>query len=228
VNAARARSGGCTRDAALQGIDHIIVGCSDLHRAIRHFERLTGFEARLGGVHAGGATHNALLPLGQRRYLELLSPVDADRPSDDYWFVRAAACVEPRVLSYCLRAPMPLEALSDKAKSMGWQQSEVISNGRVTPDGRRLRWQYVVPSVEDFGLAFPFFIDWLDSEHPSASLQSADDDPDMQLVEFKVGHPRFARLSALLSAVGCAIETFPAKSTQFHVVIQTPGERISL
>jgi glyoxalase-like protein len=209
-------------------LDHVIWACADLEHGARRFEALTGVCPRYGGVHAGGLTHNALVGLGNRCYFEILAPVGPAAPGDDNWCRFARAAHEPRIMTYCLRSPRPLSELASAFNAFGWQNAVVAGNGRTTPEGVRLRWQWLGPTVERFGLAFPFFIDWLDSPHPAETLGPAQPGSEILLQHFAVGHPDAAELSRTLGEIGAAVDTYAADTVQFRVQLQTPLGNVSL
>jgi len=209
-------------------LDHIIWACADLEYGSRRFEVLTGVRPRYGGVHASGLTHNALVGLGSRCYLEILAPVGPAGLNDDNWCRLARAAQEPRIFTYCLRSPRPLSELASTFQAFGWKNAVVASNGRTTPEGVRLRWQWLAPTAERFDFAFPFFIDWLDSPHPAETLGVAPPESGILLRDFAVGHPDATELSRTLRQIGSTVETYAHDDVQFRVQLQTPLGAVSL
>lgn len=206
-------------------LDHIIWACDDLERGAHRFEALTGISAQYGGVHASGLTHNALVKIGARCYLEILAPTGPPSAADDGWTRLAHTHVgEPRVLTYCLRSSRPLTEVVHIAVDLGAPPCEVLRNGRVSPEGVALRWQWVAPSFEGYGLAFPFFIDWLDSPHPATAAQTEG----IELREFSVGHPRATELQRDLTRLGASVATHRAATTEFRVHLNTPRGIVQL
>lgn len=55
-------------------LDHILYAVPDLQKGIGHFEKLTGVRPVYGGKHPHLGTHNALVSLGEKVYLELIAP----------------------------------------------------------------------------------------------------------------------------------------------------------
>jgi hypothetical protein len=213
---------------APERLDHLLWACPDLAAGMRRFEALSGVAPKFGGVHSGGVTHNALVALGPRCYLEILAPTGPASPADDSFSRLARSMAEPGIITYCMRSAVSLEELAARARRAGAQEATVASNGRTTPEGVKLSWRWLAPKLERFGLAFPFFIDWLDSPHPATTLGPQAAGSGVRLRRFIVGHPDAAELGRVLLELGAPIETEPAPSLRFSAELDTPRGRIHL
>jgi len=151
-------------------LDHVVLICADLQRTSTWISEETGVEPTYGGVHSTGGTHNALLRLSATCYLEILAPTGPCVPDESEWARLARAASAPRVLTYCCRAAHPLTELAGAFAALGWRDTQMIDGARIRPDGSRVRWRVLISAGNPFGFAFPFFIDWLGSPHPSESL----------------------------------------------------------
>jgi hypothetical protein len=153
-----------------------------------------------------------------------LAPTGPASADDDAWCRLARAAREPQIVTYCQRSALSLSDLAAIAQAHGFKDSLVAGNGRRTPDGVDLRWQWVAPKVDGFGLAFPFFIDWLDSPHPAEMLA----DTGVSLREWVVQHPQAPRLSRILAELGSPTEAQTAEHAAFRLVLETPRGTVSL
>jgi hypothetical protein len=131
-------------------------------------------------------------------------------------------------MTYCQRSARPLSELASIARSHGCKDAVVAGNGRRSPDGVDLRWQWVAPKVDGLGLAFPFFIDWLDSPHPAQMLRDEQGDARVSLREWVVQHPEAPRLRAISAELGSPIEAQTAEHAAFRLVLETPRGIVSL
>jgi hypothetical protein len=145
-------------------LDHIILGCNDLDRGIDLVEENTGVRPAIGGVHPGRGTRNALLSLGERRYLEIIAPDPAQH--EIVHFPQIRAMTDPRLIGWAAHPP----DIAAIAKQLG--ENKIAFQGpdagsRKRPDGRILTWKTVNLADDRHGL-LPFFIEWsADSVHPS-------------------------------------------------------------
>lgn len=145
-------------------LDHIIIGCNDLDRGIDFVKEATGVRAKLGGVHPGRGTRNALLSLGVRRYLEIIAP-DSSQGSVVH-FPQILGMTEPRLIGWAAH-PGDLDALAKKIRAAGIAFEGPTPGSRARADGTVLNWKTINLADDRHGL-LPFFIEWsADTEHPS-------------------------------------------------------------
>lgn len=119
-----------------------------------------------GGRHEGMGCANHIVPLQGRSYLEVLGPSDQPGP------VRAALLkCRPRIASFGVRVS-DLESVSRRAQELGLEVLGPSEYARIQPDGTPLNWRMIQLRGHGFGDYLPFFIDWLQSPHPSAAMPS--------------------------------------------------------
>jgi hypothetical protein len=150
-------------------LDHIIIGCNDLDTGIDLVKEKTGIRATLGGVHPGRGTRNAILSLGERRYLEIIAPDTSQ--GEIVHFPQILGMKEPRLVGWAVHPPdiaATARLLSENKVAFKGPQE----GSRQRTDGHTLNWKTINLDDDRHGL-LPFFIEWsADSIHPSKDAPS--------------------------------------------------------
>lgn len=131
-------------------IDHILILVHDLTAASTDYAA-AGFTVTPGGVHADGATHNALIPFADGTYLELIAPTRRDRLPDDEFGRRLHR--GEGLLHYALGVD-DLGVETTRLRSMGVLISGPDEGGRERPDGQRVQWRTLTAQAGDETLPF--------------------------------------------------------------------------
>ncbi len=150
-------------------LDHLVVAARTLEEGADWVERGLGVAPVPGGRHDVMATHNRLLRLGERLYLEVIA-IDprAPPPRRPRWFaldeasMQARLAVSPALIHWVMR--------SDDIESdvRAWPQPvEILTLGR-----GEYRWRIGVPSDGSLPCAgrCPTLIQWDCARHPAQSL----------------------------------------------------------
>lgn len=172
-------------------LDHIVFACADLNSGIDWIERQLGVRPVAGGQHVAMGTHNALLKLGRRSYLELIA-IDPTGvvPNRPRWFslddpeMRALLAAGPRLITWAVRC-----------ESLATACARVPDLGEIVPMQRSaLRWKIAVPEsgALPWGGTLPAAIQWLPDEgdetvtpHPCDTLV----DSGCDLLRLQLSHP---------------------------------------
>ncbi len=198
-------------------LDHILLGSNDLQHGIEFVEHHTGVRAAFGGVHPGRGTQNALLSLGERRYLEIIAPDPAQPGVKNPIASNLHSLTEPRLIGWAAH-PGSLSAFADKLRAAGIKFEGPTPGSRKRPDGRLLQWQTLNLADTASGL-LPFFIEWSqDSVHPSVDAPKG-----CALLNFAAESPEPEKLSATLKTLALDLPVKNGEKARLHAVISGPN-----
>ena len=152
-------------DSVPPNLDHIILGCKDLDAGIAFMLKRSGYQAAPGGSHPGRGTRNAILALGNRRYLEILAP-DPEQPRL-LFHPEIAELDEPMLVGWAVRHK-DLASYASNLRARGFECIGPIDGSRTRPDGQVFRWK-TLSYADDKAGNRPFYIEWDEhTPHPSA------------------------------------------------------------
>jgi hypothetical protein len=203
-------------------VDHLLYAARDLGEGVARLEALLGVRAGPGGRHPAWGTHNALIGLGDRTYLEVIAPdPEAPAPAEPRPLGLDTLAV-PRLASWVVAAT-DLERVAAAAKAHGVDLGDIMHRSRLRPDGTTLQWTMTDPAAPREGGVVPFFIDWGDTPHPAASAPQGG-----RLVGLEARHPDAARVAAILRALDLPLDVERGDQSGLIATLETPRGRVEL
>ncbi len=201
-------------------LDHIILGCNDLDRGIELVEEKTGVRPAIGGVHPGRGTRNALLSLGERRYLEVIAPDPAQH--EIVHFPQIRAMTDPRLIGWAVHPP-DIAAVANQLRENKIAFQGPDDGSRKRPDGHVLTWKTINLADDRHGL-LPFFIEWsTDSVHPSKDAPAR-----CRLEYFEIMSADPDELSAALKRIGLDLPVQRSDKARLRALISGPKGDLGL
>jgi hypothetical protein len=176
-------------------IDHLVYACPELDSAVAQIRAATGVQAAAGGQHLALGTHNALLSLGERTYLEIIAP-DPSQPVPTEPLPFGLVELSAPALRRWAVAPADLDAAVQASRAAGFDYGPIVTGGRRTTDGRELMWR-MTSYPQSAAAVEPFLIDWADSPHPASAAPGG-----LTLEEFWLSSPDPRRLHEQLRTLG--------------------------
>jgi catechol 2,3-dioxygenase-like lactoylglutathione lyase family enzyme len=139
--------------------DHAVIAVRDLDTALFAFQRL-GFDARPGGKHDSGGTHNGLIRFGLD-YFELLSVYDeaAARAGGRATILDSLNGREAGLIGYAL-ATDDIDRDAARFIGDGAESYQPRAMQRTRPDGYTLTWRVYSPGENSWNRPWPFLIQW--------------------------------------------------------------------
>jgi hypothetical protein len=206
--------------------DHLVLAATTLAQGIDWIADLTGVAARPGGKHVAMGTHNALLRLGGRLYLEIIA-IDPEgaKPARPRWFdldngdLRADLLEHPRLIHWVARTGDLVRAVAQAG----------YDTGPTLPFERGpYRWRITVPddgSRPGRGV-LPTLIQWDVPDHPADALPASG----IELEQLAASHPDPNPVRASLARLGLAdgIHVTYDRVTRLAALLRTPRGRVAL
>lgn len=183
-------------------IDHLVVACADLAQGDAWLQARLGVAAQPGGRHLTMGTHNRLLRLGSRTYLELLALDPGGRAERPRWFGLDSPAVRERMA----RSPFLLTWVAACA-DMDAALARLPALGEVQHFRRDdFAWRLTVPADGRLNCdgVLPALIAWEGAAHPCDRLE----DRGVAFERLRLAHPQAATLAPALAAlgIGAAVE----------------------
>ncbi len=174
-------------------LDHLVVTAPNLKTGVQWVRDALGVTPQLGGKHPRMGTHNCLLRLGDRTYLEVISPdPNAPDPGRPRWFAldEMKTDTSARLAAWVARTADIERAATAAGESLG--AVEPMARGE-------LNWLITVPDngLLPLGGVAPILIEWRTPVHPAAGMHDAG----CRLLRLDLFHPEPARVERLLRAI---------------------------
>jgi catechol 2,3-dioxygenase-like lactoylglutathione lyase family enzyme len=128
----------------LIGVDHVLIAVEDLDIAIETYERL-GFQVLRGGKHPKMGTHNALVPLADGSYLELIGVWDRELAAQAAPYILATLQHENRLARFALESDN-LDGDVMAMRARGFDIGDAQAGERERPDGQKVAWRSAFPA----------------------------------------------------------------------------------
>ena len=151
-------------------VDHIMYAAPSLAEGIASIDSLLKVTASGGGGHPGQGTRNALLSFGNDQYLEIIAP-DPDQQLAGTMGAQLERLAQSEVRTFAV-ATDNFALVRSHAETFGFR-TRMQEMSRQLPDGQLLNWQLLFVTGHGFKGCMPFFINWLDSAHPSRNAPVA-------------------------------------------------------
>jgi hypothetical protein len=208
-------------------LDHILLGCNDLDHGMDFVEQRAGVRPAVGGVHPGRGTRNALLSLGERRYLEVIAPdPKQDQNRVEQFALKTLEHLKelssPHLIGWAAH-PGDLEKFSALLRDASIAFLGPWPGSRQRPDGKLLQWKSLNLKDDQGGL-LPFFIEWsVESLHPSADAPKG-----CSLTRFGVVTPNPALLNKIIDLLQIDIPVSPGDKAALQASIVGPKGELTL
>lgn len=205
----------------LEKIDHLVYAVPSLASGMLEIQEKLGGVPVFGGRHPGMGTHNAILRIGPKMYLEIIAPDPKQQIAGPLWF-GIEKLQTSKLVAWAYRT-VKLEDIIEQVLMLGLVEGPIISGSRITQDGRILSWRFTDPRPLPLGGVAPFFIDWGDSPHPIENLPET-----VSLYALEATHPEPGKVEPILQNIGVSMKVEQAQAPSLKAIFKKEGHYIQL
>lgn len=203
-------------------LDHLVIAVPNLVEGCAWFGELTGVEPIPGGRHLDFGTHNALVGLGNRCYVELIA-VDPESTIPAPRWMAVDRVTKPMLTRWAL-ATSAIEEKAHFLENYHPGLGEVRAGRRMLPSGEELVWQLSLPLPEPAVEPVPFLIDWSASKaHPADSLVTS-----CSIRSLSLKHPTPQRIQHVLRQLSVDVDVSYGSVPGITAKLETPRGVIDL
>jgi hypothetical protein len=163
---------------------------------------------------------NALIALGPHSYLEVLGP-DPDQHGGLPPVFGVGKLSKPHLVAWAVKSN-DLAGQVKEAQNHGIALGEVVPASRVDSNGVVLTWSLTNPYIVIADGIVPFFIDWGNSPHPSATAAKG-----VTMTGLRAEHPQASQTEQLLKALDLDVDVQEGP-TALILTLYTPNGEVEL
>lgn len=200
-------------------LDHLVVAAATLEQGEDYFEARLGVRPLRGGKHVAMGTHNSLLKLGEKTYLEVIA-IDPEgvAPGRARWFGLDAAALRTEAQ----KAPRLIHWVARTDDIFAARRACPVDCGEVHAMTRgAFEWRITIPADGHLpgGGLLPTLIQWADERHPADAMP----DVGVRLVALAGAHPEPNAIRSALAALSLSetIKVTFAVTPRLAAMLQT-------
>ena len=201
-------------------LDHLVYATPDLEATCRDLEVRLGVRASAGGQHPGRGTHNALISIGPKAYLEIIAPDPLQHGTQPVWF-DIDQLTAPKLITWAVRVD-ELETFV-KEISPDTKVGTIRAGSRKTPEGTTLSWRLTEPQLVQGAGLIPFLIEWNSRRHPADSAITGP-----RLVQLRIEHPDPELIGKQLNSLRLEVAIEQGSSPALVAIFEGANDLIEL
>ncbi len=197
-------------------VDHVVYCTYNLSSGIEYIAQVTGVRPEIGGRHLTKGTHNAILKIGKKAYLEILAPDPKNEDIIGPRWMGIDLLTSPKITRWAVNS-IAIGAESKILRSFRPQYGKLESGSRLLNGDQMLTWQLTDPlSLPEIDI-IPFLIDWKGSPHPADRMQQK-----CSLIDINLKYPDPEQSNKLFTRLGLGIQAKDDPYPEIQISLDTP------